>query len=96
MKYAKQELENSKRIFKSATPKQTVDWYIKWVASIILLAAMVVRSSGISNFLDTLLSFIGCLGWLFVAFIWKDRALIILNAVACFILLTGIFTRIFS
>jgi hypothetical protein len=96
MKYAKQELENSKRIFKSVTPKQTVDWYIKWVASIILLAAMVVRSSGISNFLDNVLSFIGCLGWLFVAFIWKDRALIILNAVACFILLTGIFTRLFS
>lgn len=96
MKYAKQELENSKRIFKSVTPKQTVDWYIKWVASVILLAAMVVRSSGISNFLDNVLSFIGCLGWLFVAFIWKDRALIILNAVACFILLTGIFTRLFS
>ena len=96
MKYAKEELANSKRIFKSATPKQTLDWYIKWVASVILLAAMVVRSAGISNFLDNVLSFIGCLGWLFVAFIWKDRALIILNAVACFILLTGIFTRLFS
>ena len=96
MKYAKKELENSKRIYKSATPKQTVDWYIKWVASLILLAAMVVRSAGVSNLLDTVLSFIGCLGWLFVAFIWKDRALIILNAVACFILLTGIFTKILS
>ena len=96
MKYAKEELANSKRIYQSATPKQTVDWYIKWVASVILLAAMVIRSSGISNFLDNVLSFIGCLGWLFVAFIWKDRALIILNAVACFILLTGIFTRLFS
>ena len=96
MKYAKEELANSKRIYKSATPKQTVDWYIKWVSSVVLLAAMVVRSSGISNFLDNVLSFIGCLGWLFVAFIWKDRALIILNAVACFILLTGIFTRLFS
>ena len=96
MKYAKEELANSKRIYKSATPKQTVDWYIKWVASVILLAAMVVRSAGVSNFLDTLLSFIGCLGWLFVAFIWKDRALIILNAVACFILLTGLLTKLFD
>lgn len=96
MKYAKEELENSKRIYKSATPKQTVDWYIKWVASVILLAAMVVRSAGVSNLLDTVLSFIGCLGWLFVAFIWKDRALIMLNAIACFILLTGIFTKILS
>tara|TARA_R100001510_G_C7650498_1_gene208016 strand:- start:727 stop:1020 length:294 start_codon:yes stop_codon:yes gene_type:complete len=95
-KYAKKELENSKRIYKSATPKQTVDWYIKWTASIVLLTAMVVRSAGISNTLDTILSFIGCLGWLFVAFIWKDRALILLNGIACFILLTGIFTKVLS
>ena len=96
MKYAKEELANSKRIFKSATPKQTIDWYVKWVSSVILLAAMVVRSSGVSNTLDTVLSFFGCLGWLFVAFIWKDRALIILNAIACFILLTGLLTKLFS
>lgn len=96
MKYAKEELANSKRIYKSATPKQTVDWYVKWAASIILLAAMVVRSSGVSNTLDTVLSFFGCLGWLFVAFVWKDRALIILNAIACFILLTGLLTKLFS
>jgi len=96
MKYAKEELEKSKRIYKSATPKQTVDWYVKWVASIILLAAMVIRSAEISNTLDTLFSFVGCLGWLFVAFIWKDRALIVLNTVACFILLTGLLTKLFG
>jgi ABC-type siderophore export system fused ATPase/permease subunit len=96
MKYAKEELENSKRIYKSATPKLTLDWYVKWAASIILLTAMVIRSANISNTIDTILSFIGCLGWLFVAFIWKDRALIILNAVACFILLTGLLTKLFD
>lgn len=96
MKYAKEELANSKRIFKSATPKQTVDWYVKWVSSTILLTAMVVRSADISNTIDTILSFIGCLGWLFVAIMWKDRALVMLNSVACFILLTGILTKLFS
>jgi len=96
MKYAKEELEKSKRIYKSATPKQTVDWYVKWVASINIVAAMVIRSADISNTLDTLLSFVGCLGWLFVAFIWKDRALIVLNTVACFILLTGLLTKLFG
>ena len=96
MKYAKEELANSKRIFKSATPKQTVDWYVKWVASTILLTAMVIRSADISNTIDTILSFVGCLGWLFVAIIWKDRALVMLNSVACFILLTGILTKLFS
>ena len=24
------EIKNSKRIFKSATPKYTADWYLKW------------------------------------------------------------------
>ena len=96
MKYTKEEIENSKRIFKSATPKQTVDWYVKWASSIILLTAMVVRSADISNTLDTVLSFTGCLGWLFVAFAWKDRALIMLNAIACFILLTGLLTKMFG
>jgi len=96
MKYSKDEVENSKRIFKSATPKQTIDWYVKWAASLVLLVAMVVRSADISNTLDTFLSFLGCLGWLFVAFIWKDRALIMLNSVACFILLTGLLTKVFG
>ena len=96
MKYAKEELENSKRIYKSATPKQTVDWYVKWASSVILLAAMVIRSADISNTIDTILSFLGCLGWLFVAFAWKDRALIMLNAIACFILLTGILTKLWG
>ena len=81
---------------KTQTPLHTLDWYVKWFASIILLTAMVIRSANISNTVDTVLSFIGCLGWLFVAFIWKDRALIILNAVACFILLTGLLTKLFD
>ena len=79
--FSKEELKNSKRIYKSATPKQTTDWYIKWVSSAILLTAMVVRSAEVSNTLDTVLSFFGCLGWLFVAFIWKDRALMLLNGI---------------
>lgn len=94
MKYSPQELENSKRIFKSATPKYTYDWYVKWISSMILLSAMVVRASQLNPTLDTLLSFIGCAGWLFVSFAWKDRALIMLNAVACFILLTGLLTHL--
>tara|TARA_B100000963_G_scaffold353508_1_gene368288 strand:+ start:391 stop:678 length:288 start_codon:yes stop_codon:yes gene_type:complete len=94
MKYSKEEVENSKRIYKSATPKLTTDWYVKWGASGILLIAMAVRSSALNPFLDTCLSFIGCAGWLYVSIAWKDRALILLNAVACFILLTGILTQL--
>lgn len=93
-KFAKEELKMSKRIYKSATPKQTLDWYVKWGASIILLIAMVIRASSLNPFLDTCLSFVGCAGWLYVSIAWKDRALIMLNTVACFILLTGVLTQL--
>lgn len=93
-KFNDQELKNSKRIFKSATPKYTLDWYIKWISSIILLCAMMVRSNPELTIVDQSLSFIGCVGWLFVALIWKDRALVILNAAAMMILGTGIINTI--
>ena len=72
------------------TPKQTKDWYIKWAASVLLLTAMVLRATGDYPFTDMCLSLVGCVGWLIVAMLWKDRSLIILNAIASFILVTGI------
>jgi len=90
VKFSQKELENSKRIYKSATPKQTIDWYVKWISSIILLCAMMVRSNPELTIYDQVLSLTGCLGWLVVALIWKDRALIILNATAAVILGSGI------
>jgi len=33
---------------------------------------------------------VGCAGWIGIGVLWKDRALLVLNTVACFILLTGI------
>ena len=45
---SQEELKNSKRWFKSATPKYTTDWYIKWIASVFLLTGMSMR--GIEGF----------------------------------------------
>ena len=78
------------RIKRFTTPKQTKDWYIKWAASVLLLTAMVLRATGDYPFTDMCLSLIACVGWLIVAMLWKDRSLIILNARASFILITGI------
>ena len=78
------------RIKRFTTPKQTKDWYIKWAATVLILIAMVLRATGDYPLTDMCLSLIGCVGWLVVAMLWKDRALIILNAVASFILMTGI------
>jgi len=74
-----QELKNSKRIFKSATPKYTLDWYIKWVASVFVLGAMSIRGVDGMQFYDLSLSLVGICLWLVVSILWKDRALIMLN-----------------
>ncbi len=78
------------RIKRFTTPKQTKDWYIKWAASVLILIAMVLRATGDYPFTDMCLSLVGCIGWLVVAMLWKDRALIVLNSIAGFILITGI------
>lgn len=94
--FTQEELDNSKRIFKSATPKYTVDWYVKWVASIIMLTAMAFRSAGTHPEIDIVLSFVGCALWLWVSLVWKDRALIILNAAAMFLLAGGVIKLFFG
>ena len=48
-KFTPDEIKNSKRIQKSATPKYTLDWYIKWVASAFVLAGMSMRASMVYN-----------------------------------------------
>ncbi len=79
---------------KFKTPKLTKDWYIKWASSIIILLAMSLRSTGEFPFADMCLSFVGCLGWVSIGVMWKDKAILVLNVVACFILLTGIISTL--
>jgi lipid-A-disaccharide synthase-like uncharacterized protein len=85
-----EEIANSKRWFKSATPKHTLDWYIKWIASIFLLLGMSVR--GIDEFVqyDLTISVIGVTLWLWVSLLWRDRALILVNSVGLLLLLRNL------
>jgi hypothetical protein len=94
-KVSKQELENSKRIFKSATPKYTLDWYIKWVASAFVLSAMSIRGVEGLQFTDLVLSIIGVFLWLLVSILWKDRALVLLNGVGLLFLIRSVAERLF-
>ncbi len=92
--FSKEELEKSRRIFKSATPKYTVDWYIKWVASIFVLIAMSIR--GVEDYImyDLILSTIGISLWLIVSVLWKDRALIMLNGAGLLFLIRNVFENL--
>ncbi len=94
--FDRRELENSKRIFKSATPKYTFDWYIKWIASITILAAMSMRGIEGLESTDLILSCIGVALWLVVSVMWKDRALVLLNGVGLLFLLRNLIERIWG
>ena len=87
IKFDPKELQNSKRIFKSATPKYTLDWYVKWTASFFILGAMSIRGIDGMQMYDLILSIMGVFGWVYVAIAWKDRALIALNIVGLIFLL---------
>ena len=58
-KFTPDEIKNSKRIQKSATPKYTLDWYIKWVASAFVLAGMSMRGIDGLQLYDLSVSMIG-------------------------------------
>tara|TARA_Y100000114_G_scaffold75431_2_gene69198 strand:- start:3826 stop:4119 length:294 start_codon:yes stop_codon:yes gene_type:complete len=92
--YSKEELEKSRRIFKSATPKYTPDWYIKWIASVFVLVAMSIR--GVEEYImyDLYLSTIGISLWLIVSVLWRDRALIMLNGAGLLFLIRNIFQNL--
>ena len=71
------------------TPTHTLDWYIKWIASIILVGGVILTSNNIYP-LNLIVHAIGMFGWFIVAIIWNDRALLVINAVSLVLLINGL------
>ena len=92
------EIAQSDRIIKSATPKYTLDWYVKWIASFIILFAIAVRATGLPELqiVDLWGSLVGATMWFWVSFIWRDRALMMINGVASLILISGLLQYYFA
>jgi len=77
------------------TPTYTKDWYIKWASSIILLIGMLLTTNNIYP-INLIFHLVGVMGWLCVALLWNDRALIIINAVSISIFANGLLTYVLS
>jgi len=90
-KYDRKELENSKRRYKTATPKYDCSLYVKWIASIFIMVSMSMRGIPEYQLYDLILSTVGVTGWLVVGLLWKDRALVLLNGVGVALLLRNLF-----
>ena len=86
----------STRVFKKITPKYDLSWYVKWIASVLILVAVCFRAAGGFHIYDLVVSFIGTIGWLWVGYLWHDRALIMLNGALSTLLFTGILKAFIS
>ena len=85
------ELKQHENRTKTLTPTRehgAFSWWLKWVASIILMFGMIATTNDLYPY-NMFLQFMGVAGWLWVAIFWNDRALIVLNAVACALFLNG-------
>lgn len=76
-------------VLRKVTPTHTRDWYIKWVSSIILILGMILTSNNIYP-LNLVFHIIGLMGWVTVAFMWNDRALIVINTIGLVIYINGV------
>ena len=71
------------------------DWYLKWVASVIVLCSLALRSAGPEyRIYDLLFGTVGIALWTWVSVIWRDRALIMLNGISFFMLSVAVLKEI--
>ena len=75
---------------KNLTNKEKgLTWKVKWVATIILILAMILTSQNIYPY-NLIFHTIGIVGWMYVSIVWNDRALIVINSVGLSIFINGI------
>ena len=94
LEVVEQVVEENDQIFESVTPKYTLDWYVKWFASVCILVSIAFRAADGYALWDLGFGTFGVIGWLWVSIMWRDRALILLNGVSLMMLVVGILNRV--
>ncbi|MFQ3364141.1 MAG: hypothetical protein ACI883_001114 [Candidatus Azotimanducaceae bacterium] len=66
---------------KSTTPTGTLDWYVKWVATLLSVSGIFLMSAGfvVQGQIAYILS---AAGWIFVGMQWSDRAIMIGSSIS--------------
>jgi energy-coupling factor transporter transmembrane protein EcfT len=83
------EFSSSMTMLEKQTPIHTLDWYVKWIASIIIVISVILTSNNIYP-LNLFFYATGLSGWFIVALLWNDRALLVVNAISLALLLNGL------
>lgn len=87
--YELQEHENPSKTSTPLKHHHPLSWWLKWTSSLVIIFSMIMTTNDMYPY-NMFVQFLGVGGWLWVAIIWNDRALIVVNAVACAIFLNGI------
>ena len=75
------ELQAENDDLKPTTPTGTVDWYVKWIATILSVSGIFLMSAGFSLF-GQIAYVASAAGWVFVGIAWNDRAIMIGSSIS--------------
>ena len=62
---------------------------IKWISSIFIIISMILTAANIYP-ANLFIAVIPTIGWIYISFVWRDKALIAMNFTALTIYLLGI------
>ena len=85
--------ENNK-VYK-VTPKGDLSWYVKWISVFFVIVGWLLHSVNLYPY-NIIVQVIGVAGWLWVGYLWHDRALIVLNSIGIAVLGLGIMKYFFG
>lgn len=74
---------------KKITPTGDRSWYCKWLGSICLVTGLSLRSAEVYPY-DLYFTLLGSVLWTYVGMVWRDRAIMIVNAIYIGIVLMGL------
>ena len=77
------------------TPVHDLSWFLKWSGSFLIMSGIICRAAGVLPFYDLVASCVGTGLLAGMAYIWHDRALLMVNGVACAALAMGIMIHLF-
>jgi hypothetical protein len=75
------ELQAENDDLKPTTPTGTVDWYVKWLATILSVSGIFLMSAGFSVS-GQMAYAISAAGWVFVGITWNERAIMIGSSIS--------------
>lgn len=75
------ELQDEYDIVKPTTPTGTVDWYVKWTATILAVAGVFLISAEFIQY-GQIAYIISAICWVYVGMVWGDRAIMIGSSIS--------------